>query len=159
MMRDWGRAPTEEEAILIKSAGRNGKSSVRFTLDPQVGATRASVCGEWNDWSTDADVMSRDSDGGFSREIELEPGRAYRFRYLIDGVRWENDWDADAYVSNDFGGDDSLVDLTALAGQAALAASRSSGAAKKRTPAKKAPAAKKAAAKGPAKKAPRKTDP
>ena len=45
----------------------------------------------------------------------LPPGRAYRFRYLLDGHRWENDWDADAYVPNGFGSDDSVVDLTALA--------------------------------------------
>jgi len=51
----------------------------------------------------------------FSLTIELQPGRAYRFRYLLDGERWENDWDADAYVPNAFGTDDSVVDLTALA--------------------------------------------
>jgi len=34
---------------------------------------------------------------------------------LLDGRRWDNDWAADGYVSNGFGGDDSVVDLTALA--------------------------------------------
>jgi hypothetical protein len=59
--------------------------------------------------------MRRDADGGFSVTVELEVGRAYRFRYLLDGVRWENDWAADAYVPNSYGEDDSVVDLTALA--------------------------------------------
>ena len=44
----------------------------------------------------------------------MAAGRAYRFRYLLDGHRWENDWAADAYKPNDFGADDSVVDLTAL---------------------------------------------
>jgi len=41
--------------------------------------------------------------------VVLEPGRHYRFRYLLDGARWENDWVADAYVANEYGGDDSVV--------------------------------------------------
>ena len=53
--------------------------------------------------------------GGFSMTVGLDAGRAYRFRYLLDGQRWDNDWAADAYLPNDFGGDDSVVDLTALA--------------------------------------------
>ena len=69
------------------------------------------MCGEWNDWSASADVMRRDAEGGFSLIVDLEAGRAYRFRYLLDDQRWENDWAADAYLPNSFGGDDSVVDL------------------------------------------------
>ena len=100
---------------MIKSRGAKGKASVTFTVDPRAGARTAAVCGEWNDWSADADVMRRDAEGGFSLRVGLDAGRAYRFRYLLDGQRWDNDWAADAYVRNDFGGDDSVVDLTALA--------------------------------------------
>ena len=100
---------------MIKSRGAKGRASVTFTLDPGVGAQIAAVCGEWNDWSADADVMRRDAEGRFSVTVDLEAGRAYRFRYLLDGQRWDNDWAADAYLPNGFGGDDSAVDLTALA--------------------------------------------
>ena len=75
--------------------------------------------------------MHRDADGGFSVTVSLDAGRAYRFRYLLDGQRWDNDWAADAYQPNDFGGDDSVVDLTALAEAVPPAA--------KKAPAKKAP--------------------
>ena len=109
------RKPDRAEAKVIKSRGATGKATVTFTLDPGVGAQRAAVCGEWNDWSTDAGVMRRDAEGGFSLTADLEAGRTYRFRYLLDGERWDNDWAADAYVPNSFGGDDSVVDLTALA--------------------------------------------
>jgi len=112
---DRGPRPGTAEAKVIKSRGTKGKASVTFTVDPQVGARTAAVCGEWNDWSADAGVMHRDAEGGFSVKISLDAGRAYRFRYLLDGQRWDNDWAADAYVRNDFGGDDSVVDLTALA--------------------------------------------
>ena len=100
---------------MIKSRGAKGKARVTFTVDPRAGAQAVAVCGEWNGWSADADVMQRDAEGGFSVTVDLYAGRAYRFRYLLDGQRWDNDWAADAYVGNDFGGDDSVVDLTALA--------------------------------------------
>ena len=138
---------------MIKSRGAKGKARVTFTVDPQVGAQTAAVCGEWNDWSAGADIMHRDAEGGFSVTVDLDAGRAYRFRYLLDGQRWDNDWAADAYVRNDFGGDDSVVDLTALA-EAVPPATRKAPA--RRTPAKEAavkeaeavpPAARKAPAK------------
>ena len=99
---------------MIKSIDRCGTASVTFTLPAAVRATRVAICGEWNGWSVGGDVMERVGDV-FSLTIVLQAGRAYRFRYLLDGTRWENDWDADAYVRNAFGTDDSVVDLTALA--------------------------------------------
>ena len=83
---------------MIKSRGTKGKARVTFTVDPWVGAQAAAVCGEWKDWSAGAGVMHRDAAGGFSVTVDLDAGRAYRFRYLLDGQRWDNDWAADAYV-------------------------------------------------------------
>jgi CHAD domain-containing protein len=100
--------------MMIKSIDRWGTASVTFTLPAAVRATHVAICGEWNDWSVGHDVMDRVGDT-FSRTIVLQAGRTYRFRYLLDGRRWENDRDADAYVPNGFGSDDSVVDLTAMA--------------------------------------------
>jgi hypothetical protein len=91
----------------------NGKSAsipVTFHLPAEVCAQHAVVCGEWNDWSLDRDIMERSEDG-FFLTIELARDRTYRFRYLLDGNRWENDWNADMYVPNIYGSDDSVVDL------------------------------------------------
>jgi 1,4-alpha-glucan branching enzyme len=131
---------------MLKSRGARGRVSVTFTIDRGVGAQTAAVCGEWNGWSADADVMRRDAEGGFSATVDLEAGRAYRFRYLLDGERWDNDWAADAYLPNGFGGDDSVADLTALAEAAPSAA-------------KKAPAKKEAVKKTPPTRAARKAAP
>jgi len=81
-----------------------------FRLPRIEGVESATVVGEFNDWSETANPMDLD-DAGFSTKIPLTPGRTYRFRYLLDGERWENDWNADAYVPNEFGGDDSVIDL------------------------------------------------
>ena len=53
--------------------------------------------------------MKKLKDGSFSATASLESGGTYRFRYLVDGERWENDWEADEYLPNDFGSDDSIV--------------------------------------------------
>lgn len=87
------------------------KCRVTFGLPPEVDAKKASLCGEFNEWKPRADLMKRRKDGRFSITISLPAGRSYRFKYLLDGRRWENDWSADAYVPNGFGTEDSLVRL------------------------------------------------
>ena len=131
---------------MIKSRGSNGRASVTFTLAAAVGAGHAAVCGEWNNWSADRDVMGP-AEGGFTHTVELEPGRRYRFRYLLDGYRWENDWAADSYLPNEHGGDDSVVDLTALAEEVPVPAVEATAVAPaKKTAAEKAAPAQRAAA-------------
>jgi 1,4-alpha-glucan branching enzyme len=85
----------------------HGKTSVTFELPPAVGAARAVVIGDFNGWH-DGKPMKRRRDGTFSATLRLAPGR-YRFRYLLDDERWENDWSADAYEPNGFGGEDSVL--------------------------------------------------
>src|SRR4051812_42101994 len=147
---------------MIKRGAGGGSVEVTFEVDPAVNAQRANLCGDFNDWNNDANPMRRRDDGGFTVTLQLEPGRSYRFRYLLDGERWENDWAADDYVRNEYGGDDSLVDLTGVDGaepppvKKAAAKKADAGpkkAAAKKTAAKKADGApKKAAAKKAAKK-------
>jgi 1,4-alpha-glucan branching enzyme len=100
--------------VEMGDAERDGTVLVRFELPHAVVAESVCVVGEFNNWSHEAHPMGRDGDG-FVATIPLEPGRAYRFRYLLDGERWENDWAADRYVPNEFGGDDSVVDLAGIA--------------------------------------------
>jgi 1,4-alpha-glucan branching enzyme len=92
----------------------DGHAMVTFRLPFEVAAERVCVVGEFNDWSRDAHPMEPDGDH-FVARIALPIGRTYRFRYLLDGERWENDWSADGYQPNEFGGDDSIIDLTGSA--------------------------------------------
>jgi 1,4-alpha-glucan branching enzyme len=90
----------------------DGKNSykVTFEVPAEVEANQAQVCGEFNDWSATATPMTRRKDGSFAETITLEAGQRYRYRYLVDGNRWENDWTADDYVANECGGD-SVVEV------------------------------------------------
>ncbi|OIN93244.1 MAG: glycoside hydrolase [Anaerolineae bacterium CG03_land_8_20_14_0_80_58_20] len=86
---------------------------VTFTLPADVNAETACLCGDFNAWDKEAHPMKKQKDGSFKAALTLEPGRHYHFRYFLDGERWENDWEADAYVPNEFGSEDSVLSLEA----------------------------------------------
>ena len=85
------------------------KCRVTFKLPAEVQAQKAALVGEFNEWSQSDCPMKKLKDGSFSATVTLESGRQYRYKFLVDNDRWENDWTPDAYEPNGYGGDDSLV--------------------------------------------------
>jgi len=80
------------------------RCTVAFWLPSEAApiARAITVAGSFNDWSLDRHPMKRLENGDFSLAIELPAGQEYRFRFVIDGVRWENAWNADKYVWCDY---------------------------------------------------------
>ncbi len=98
--------------MLKKTYSNDGQEcQVAFELPAEVVAQAACLCGEFNGWDVATHPMERQADGSFTLTLALEPGRAYRFRYLLDGTRWENDWAADEYAPNPFGSEDSVLQV------------------------------------------------
>jgi Glycogen recognition site of AMP-activated protein kinase len=89
-------------------ATRAGTVDVRFTLPAEVQADTVALCGEFNNWSTKDIQLERGGDGSWQATVALKPGRSYRYRYLLDGERWESG-QADHYAPNAYGGTDSVV--------------------------------------------------
>ncbi|MGH9138255.1 MAG: isoamylase early set domain-containing protein [Acidimicrobiales bacterium] len=85
---------------------------VTFRLPAEVGGRSACLAGDFNDWSTTSTPLE-ETDGELVAVLTLPAAASYRFRYFLDGERWENDWAADRYTANDFGGEDSVLDLPA----------------------------------------------
>jgi len=102
---------------LMRRTGRPAKPAmantveVRFTLPAEVQAGTVALCGEFNNWSAEDIRLERGGDGSWQATVALEPGRSYRYRYLLDGERWENAWHADRYVPNSYGSTDSVVNV------------------------------------------------
>ena len=97
--------------MIQKKPRKNGKTAlVTFTLPKEMEAGEIHLCGEFNGWDEQALPLARRRDGRFSTSLSLPRGR-YRFRYLLDGTRWENDESADAYVPNPFGTEDSVIEI------------------------------------------------
>ncbi|MBC8164011.1 MAG: isoamylase early set domain-containing protein [Roseiflexaceae bacterium] len=98
--------------MIKKEYSKTGRScKITLELPADVQAETASVCGEFNGWSQDSHPMKRRKDGTFSITFSVKPGSQYRFRYLLDGQRWENDWQADIYLPNDHGTEDSVLSV------------------------------------------------
>ncbi len=97
----------------LKKEYLKSKNVVKVTFRlPKIAALDAKsvhVVGDFNGWSIYANPMKRLKKGEFTTTIELEPGNEYQFRYLIDEIRWENDWNADKYVKSPFGSDNSVI--------------------------------------------------
>jgi 1,4-alpha-glucan branching enzyme len=98
--------------MLKKSYSKTGRvCRVTFKLAADVDVEEVALCGDFNEWNENLNPMRQLKDGSFSTTVSIEAGRSYRFRYLINGNRWENDWEADEYWPNDFGSDDSVLRL------------------------------------------------
>lgn len=86
---------------------------VTFRLPREVTgvAKKASLVGDFTHWEKGALPMKRLKSGDFEITLELPSNAEYRFRYLIDDCRWENDRHADAFNPNPFGSEDSIIIL------------------------------------------------
>jgi 1,4-alpha-glucan branching enzyme len=84
---------------------------VTFELPKQITgeAEVVHLAGEFNDWSTSLTPLAKKKAGHFNVTLDLETGRDYEFRYLIDGYTWENDEEADCYVPSGFPGVENSV--------------------------------------------------
>jgi 1,4-alpha-glucan branching enzyme len=99
-----------EEQMMTGTATKPGKTRVTFEVPAGAAAQTACVCGELNGWAKGANPMKRRKGGSYAVTLQLAPGR-YEFRYFLDGERWENEWAADEYVPNEFGLDNSVVEV------------------------------------------------
>ena len=84
---------------------------VTFRISEEIGnsAGTAYVVGEFNNWDFFSTPMKKLKKGGFTATLNLEKGRAYQFRYLLDNRIWQNDEDADRFVPTPFGDSENSV--------------------------------------------------
>ena len=84
---------------------------VIFTVPKQLGAFASTVhlVGDFNDWNKSITPMKRLKNGSFTATLFLRQDAEYEFRFLLDGLTWENDPQADKYVQNAYGSENSVV--------------------------------------------------
>ena len=95
-----------------KSYAKNKKTcTVTFELPKEAvkNVKKVQLVGEFNNWDIDAPLMKKQKSGTYTISLELNAGKEYQYRYLLDGKIWENDWKADKYVPSVFGGDNSVL--------------------------------------------------
>ena len=90
----------------IKKTYFKTKSTCRLTFKlpkKEVGDAKAvNLVGEFNKWNPKQTKFRQLKSGDFKIEVELEAGREYQFRYLIDQSWWTNDPEADKTAHTPF---------------------------------------------------------
>lgn len=83
---------------------------VTFSIPKEWAEKSVQLVGDFNEWDEDSDSLEL-KNGKWQTTLRLKPETTYRFKYLIDQKRWENDDDADSYVANIFGSEDSILEI------------------------------------------------
>ena len=71
------------------------------------GGKSVSLLGDFNEWNPTA--LKKQKDGNFKASMELEKGKEFAFRYLVDNDVWINDEAADKYVASGVSYDENSV--------------------------------------------------
>jgi hypothetical protein len=96
--------------MVTKKYSKDGKTCrVKFELPAVVTARTAFIYGDITGRESSPKKMKRLGAGGLSATVSLPCGHAYRFHYVLDGVRWMSDPDADITIPNVFGMEESIV--------------------------------------------------
>ena len=85
---------------------------VTFTLTEEEvnGAKKVVLLGDFNNWNVKEGIaLKKLKNGSFKGAMDLETGKEYQFKYLIDGANWVNDTEADKYVGNGIGAEENSV--------------------------------------------------
>ncbi len=86
---------------------------VKFSLsgDQYKSASSILLVGDFNNWQLGETPLKKAKTGIWSVSLDLETGKEYQFRYLIDGTNWENDSEADKFVPSGLGSENSVIAL------------------------------------------------
>ncbi|MGC4233906.1 MAG: glycoside hydrolase family 13 [Niabella sp.] len=90
---------------------------ITFTLPAEAlgTATEAFLLGDFNEWNLDKGIsLSVQPDGSLAASVDLEPGKTYEYRFLLNNGTWINDWAAEQYAHNPvFGVENSVISVPA----------------------------------------------
>lgn len=86
---------TKDEAEIIFEFSRSNVNSV-------------ALAGEFNDWQPMAMTYSKKLKV-FRVKLRLPKNNSFHYKYLVNEKEWENDSEADTYMANEFGTENSVV--------------------------------------------------
>ncbi len=91
---------------IIKNYQTKGSCKVTFSysIAAASGAKTVQVLGDFNNWDRKSAPKFKKGKDEYSTILELVSGNTYQFRYLLDGINWENDLAADGYAQSPYPG-------------------------------------------------------
>ncbi len=138
--------------MIQKKPLAGNKVEVTFRMPPMDDVVELYLSGDFNDWKVKDVPLTLESDGTWVGTLVLDAGKSYRYRYHDNQGNWHTDYEADSFVTNAYGTDDAVVDLTMVVKKAPKAKAAKKAAKKavkpkassaaKKTPAVRRPKAK-----------------
>ena len=64
---------------------------VTFSVPSEIVNEEVAIAGDFNDWDPTSTKLEQ-KNGEYKTELRLKPNSEYKFKYLIDGEVWENDY-------------------------------------------------------------------
>ena len=90
-----------------KTIKKTAETEVTFEF-AQSGIRSVSLVADFNQWQP-ITMKYHKKEKAFRTKAKLPGDQAFHFRYLLDETTWENDHNADDYVPNPYGSDNSVV--------------------------------------------------
>lgn len=95
---------------MLKKKYLKTKDEYEVTFELPSEATEVALVCEANGWQP---VAMKKSKGKFAAKLRLPANGRYQYRFLVDNTDWVNDDSADAYVPNEHGTTNSVVETYA----------------------------------------------
>jgi 1,4-alpha-glucan branching enzyme len=73
-------------------------------------ARSVSVVGDFNEWRIGSHSLQQSDDETWRITLQLAPG-TYQYKFVIDGIRWEDDADNPNRTTNEFGTSNSILEV------------------------------------------------
>ena len=98
--------------MITKKISPKGNSvRVTFELPAETAAETVAVVGDFNEWDVEKGAMKLDKKKNvWKAGVSVKPGKSFQFRYVADGDKWINDEQADAFVQNEYFGENCVVE-------------------------------------------------
>ena len=94
---------------MLKKKFFKTKEECEVTFEYETDATnQVALVSEANGWQP-VEMKKRKKGDVYFTKVRLPKKGRFQYRFLLDGQIWVNDSAADAYVANEFGGENSVV--------------------------------------------------
>ena len=96
--------------ITKKFTPKRTTCKVTFSFPATSASTSVAVVGDFNNWDPKAGEMKLKGDA-YTLTVSVKPNTEAKFKYYVDGANWANDEAADTFVANEFGTEDSVLQV------------------------------------------------
>ena len=86
------------------------KRAVRFEFQAPPTSQRVALVGDFNHWNLWSQTMRKQPSGLWEITVDLAPGR-YQYKFLVDGNQWLTDPKAKEQASNQYGTNNSVIEV------------------------------------------------